>query len=208
MIPRFSIARRPTRFDSLRRDLWRAPALAAWLIAAAPAFAWAEEVAEHHGNPWLDLAWKAVNLAVLVGLIVYFTRKPIGTAFRAMAKETQERWSGAHKAAQDAQTEIQAQRKQIEGLGDQLKRMVADAQADGQRESTRLVAEARAEADRILVNARQQVEQEVAKARNELREHLAEETLRLAEQMVREKVTPAERKRLMESYVRDMEARR
>jgi F0F1-type ATP synthase membrane subunit b/b' len=185
----------------------RGAVLAGWMLVCVPALALAEEGA-HEGRPWLDLAWKALNLAVLVGLIVYFTRKPVGAAFRTMAKEAADRWNGAHKAAQDARAEIAAQRRQIEGLEGELKRMIADVQADSQRESSRLVADARAESNRILATARTQVEQEIAKARDDLRRQLAEETLRLAEQMVREEISPAERKRLMESYVRDMEARR
>ncbi len=192
-----------------RRFARFAPALftVAVLLSSLPNFAFAEEEV-HPGNPWMDLLWKAINLAVLVGLIVFFTRKPIGAAFRAMAKEAQGKWGGAHKAAQDTQAEIAAQKKQIDGLEGELKRMVADVQADGERESARLVSQARMEADRILANARLQVEQEVAKAKQELQIQLAEETLRLAEKLVREKVKPAERKKLMESYVRDMEARR
>ena len=179
---------------------------AAWLLAGLPALAFAE--GEGHGNPWLDLLWKGVNLLVLVGLIAYFARKPLGSAFRAMAKETYDRWSGAHQAAEDAQTEMAAQRRQIEGLAAELQRMVVDAQADADRETARLVAEAKLQAERILINATQQMEQELAKARTELRKQLAEETIRLAEQMIRDRVTPAERKKLMESYVREMEARR
>lgn len=192
---------------SRARVMWLQAALtAAWLLAGLPGLAWAE--GEGHGNPWLDLAWKAVNLAVLVGLIVYFARKPVGSAFRALAQETHDRWTGAHKAAQDAQAEMAAQRKQIEGLAGELQRMVADAQTDADREAARLVAEAKLQADRIMVNAGQQVEQELAKARTELRKQLAEDTIRLAEQMIRERVTPAERKLLMEQYIREMEARR
>jgi F-type H+-transporting ATPase subunit b len=177
------------------------------LVVALPSFAFAEGEAQA-GNPWMDLLWKAINLIVLVGLIVYFTRKPIGAAFRAMAKETQDKWTGAHQASQGTLAEIAAQKKQIDGLEGELKRMVADVQADGEREAARLLAQARVEAERILANARLQVEQEMAKARQELQIQLAEETLRLAEKLVREKVKPAERKKLMESYVREMEARR
>lgn len=195
------------RLPFRRLPLLRGAALASWVLACMPALALAEETA-HEGHPWLDLLWKAINLAVLVGLIVYFTRKPVGAAFRTMAKEAVDRWNGAHKTAQDAEAEIAAQRRLIEGLEGELKRMIADVQADSQRESTRMAADARAESNRILANARIQVEQEIAKARADLRRQLAEETLKLAEQMVREGITPAERKRLMESYVRDMEARR
>ena len=175
------------------------------LLAAPASVAWAAE--ESPGNPWLALLWKAVNLAVLVGLIAYFARKPIATALRAAAKESFDKWSGAHKAAQAAREEMAEQRRQIEGLAGELSRMVADARADADRESARLVQEARKEGDRILALARQQAEQEVAKARTELHRQIAEDTLRLAEQMIREQATPEQRRRLMEGYIREMETR-
>ncbi|MFI5400475.1 MAG: hypothetical protein ACHQZQ_05435 [SAR324 cluster bacterium] len=178
---------------------------AAALLGALPACAWAAE--ESHGNPWMDLLWKAVNLLVLVGLIAYFARKPLGTAFRAMAKETYDTWSGAHRAAEAARQEMAQQRKQIDGLAGDLTRMVADARADGEREEARLLQEARALAERILEIARQRAEQEVAKARTELHRQIAGEALRLAEQMIRDRATPEQRRKLMEGYLREMESR-
>jgi F-type H+-transporting ATPase subunit b len=176
------------------------------LAATLPGLAFAAE--EGHGNPWLDLLWKGINLLVLVGLIAYFARKPVSAAMRAMAKEGHDRWSGAHKAAQDAKTEMQAQRRQIEELAGELQRMVASARVDAERERARLTGEAQQQAERILAHAREQVEQEMAKARTELRKQLAEETLRLAEQMIREQATPEQRRSLMDGYIREMEARR
>ena len=179
--------------------------LAVAALAASPAFAWAAD--EPHGNPWMDLVWKGINLIVLVGLIVYFARKPMGTAFRTMAKDAYDKWTGAHAAAEKTQAEMAEQRKQIECLASELNRMVADARADADRESARLVREARAQADRLIEIARLQAEQEVAKARTELQRQIAEDTLRLAEQMIREKATPDQRKKLVEGYIREMESR-
>jgi len=189
----------------------RARLPAGWLVTGWLAIGWpstALAAEEAHGNPWLDLLWKAVNLAVLVGLIVYFGRRPVASALRALAKEALDRWSGAHQAAQAAQADIAAQRKQIEGLAGELKRMTADAGADAERESARMTQEARQQAERIMALAGEQVEQEMAKARTELRQQLAEETLRLAQQMIEQQTTPDQRKRLMEAYLREMETRR
>jgi F-type H+-transporting ATPase subunit b len=183
-----------------------AAAATAWLAAAWPASALAAE--ESHGRPWLDLLWKAVNLAVLVGVIVYFGRKPIAAALRALAKETHDRWNKAHQAAQATQADLAAQRKQLEGLEGEMKRMAADASADAEREHARIVQEARQQAERIMTLARGQVEQEMAKARTELRHQLAEETLRLAQQMIEQQSTSDQRKRLMEAYLHEMESRR
>lgn len=178
----------------------------AWLAAGWPASVLAAE--EGQGHPWLDLLWKAVNLAVLVGVIVYFGRKPIAAALRALAKETYDRWSKAHQAAEATQADLAAQRKQIEGLEGELKRMAGDASADAEREHARVVQEARQQAERIMTLARGQVEQEMAKARTELRQQLAEETMRLAQQMIEKQATPDQRKKLMEAYLREMETRR
>ncbi|MFI5400954.1 MAG: hypothetical protein ACHQZQ_07885 [SAR324 cluster bacterium] len=178
---------------------------AALALGALPALAWAAE--ESGGNPWMNLLWKAVNLLVLAGLIVYFARKPLATAFRAMARETFDAWSGAHRGAEAARRETEEQRRQIDGLAGELSRMVADARADGEREEARLQQEARVLADRIVAIARQRAEQEVAKARTELQRQIAGEALRLAEQMIRDQATPEQRRKLMEGYLREMENR-
>jgi len=178
---------------------------AAVVLGALPASAWAAEEAQ--ASPWMDLLWKGINLVVLVGLIVYFARKPLGAALRAMAKESYDAWSGAHRASEAALRETEEQRKQIDGLAGELSRMVADAKADGEREEARLLQEARVLADRIVALARERAEQEVAKARTELQRQIAGEALRLAEQMIRERATPEQRRKLMEGYLREMENR-
>lgn len=149
------------------------------------------------GNPWMALAWKAVNLAVLLGLIWYFGRKPIGAMFRGAAKQAREALEERRAQASGAQAQLADQRRRIEGLEAELERMAAEARAEAQSEHERLVNEARAQAERIKTTVGMQVEQELAKARKELQAELANDTVRLAEEMIRQRMDDDSRKRVV-----------
>jgi len=189
----------------MMQSWWRRPppALAgrvAALAAAAQLGVAGTALAEEgggSGNPWLDLAWKALNLAVLLGVIWYYGRKPIGAMFRGAAQRAREALAERRAQAHGADAQLADQRQRIEGLEAELERMAAEARAEAQSERERLVNEARAQAERIRTTVGMQVEQELAKARKELQAELANDTVRLAEEMIRGRMDDDSRRRVV-----------
>jgi F-type H+-transporting ATPase subunit b len=184
---------------------------AALLVAAD--LAWAAEEAHGgapeaaHGNPWLDLLWKAINLAVLVAIIWWAARKPFAKGLADLAKATRDSFMSSRKAAEDMDAAMAEQKRKITGLAQDLSRMVADARADVEREKQRAQLEAQAQAGKIAAQTLQQIEQEVAKARLALRQDLAEQTVKLAEALIKQQVNSDEQKRLMADYLKQLESR-
>ena len=159
------------------------------------------------GNPWLDLAWKAVNLAALVALIWFFGRKPIAAMFRSAAQQAREALAGERAEAQTAAQALAEQRQRIAGLEAELQRLAGEARAEARQEHDRLVADARAQAERIKTTVQMQVEQEFNKARKELQAELAGETVRLAEEMIRQRMDDEGRRRILTRAIDQLGAR-
>jgi F0F1-type ATP synthase membrane subunit b/b' len=195
-----------------RRRVARAgAALAAAALLATPAVLWAaeegHEAAAAHGNPWLDLLWKAINLAVLVAIIYWAARRPIAKGLANLAKTTRDSFLATRKSAEEADAALVEQKRKITALAQDLARMVAEARADVEREKQRAQAEAQAHAAKVAEAIQQQIEQEVAKARTALRAELAAQTVKLAEELIRKQVSPEEQKRLVNEYLQQLGAR-
>ena len=180
-------------------------AAAAAQLAASAAWA-AEAEGAGHGDPWLALLWKAVNFAVLVGLIWYFGRKPIAGMARRAARASQAALSERREHTRQAEAELAEQRHRIESLQAELERLQGEARDEARVEHDRLLAEARAQGERIKVTARQQVEQEFAKASKELQAELASQTIRLAEQMIAKGLDDAARQRIVTRAIDELGA--
>ena len=205
-------------FQAFRAQARRAGLAAALLAAAAAPLLFAglalaaEEAAKeggeaHHGNPWLDLLYKAINVGILIAIIWWAARKPVAAAMKNAATATRDGFLSSRKAAQDLEAQMAEQKRKITALAQELSRMVADAKADVEREKQRAQADAQALAGRLAQQSEQQIEQEVAKARNHLRQELADQTIKLAEALVKQKVNPEEQKRLVANYLKQLEAR-
>jgi F-type H+-transporting ATPase subunit b len=197
--------------SAVKRCVAMVCAAAAPLLAASLALA-AEEAAHEggaapHGNPWMDLLWKAINVAILIGIIWWAARKPVAAAMKNAAKTTRDAFMSSRKAAQDMEAQMAEQKRKITQLAQELSHMVADAKADVEREKQRAQADAKALGVRLQQQTEQQIEQEVAKARNTLRQELADQTVKLAEQLVKQKVNAEEQKRLVANYLKQLEAR-
>ncbi len=149
----------------------------------------------------MDVVYQGINLAVLLGIIYYFARKPIARFFSSTAREARETYQATRRAAEEAAAALETQKTKIAGLETELKRMVEAARADAETERKQLSEEAEAQAERIRGQARLQIEQEMNKARAALREQLADEAVRLAEEIIRGRMDAGRREGLVTAYI-------
>ncbi|MBI4081222.1 MAG: ATP synthase F0 subunit B [Candidatus Lambdaproteobacteria bacterium] len=199
------------------RHLWRSAARAAVALGAAlftvlctallTVPAWAAEQAGH-GSPWLELLWKTINFAVLMGLLIYFLRKPIAGYLARSAGEMKQGLDDARRSAAETAAQVLQQKRNIEGMQAELERMVAAAKADAALELRRMTEEAEAHATKSKAQTALQIEQEVRKARQALQEEIADQTTRIAERLIRARMTPERQQRLVAGYARQMGGQR
>jgi F-type H+-transporting ATPase subunit b len=166
-------------------------------LLAAPALA----AEGGSGNPWLELLYKAINFVVLVGILWYFLRKPVGNFFRNTARDEKAALDTTRQTEADAVKELEAQKTRIAQMQQELERMLADARTDAAAEMTLMTGEANAHAERMKQAALQKIDQEFRKARLELRRELATQTLDLAEAGIKSRIGPADHQRLVREYI-------
>lgn len=188
----------------------RLPARTLVLMTGAVLWAGLVFAAEGHAasNPWLSLLWKTINFLVLIGLIYYFARKPVGAYLRSTAELVKATLGNAREAKQAAEAELAAQQRKIDGLQAELERMIQQAREDSEKEKQILLAEAEAQAERIVTQMRLQVEQEFSKATTELKRQIADEMVRNAEELIAKRLDGTTNEKIVEEFIEKLEERR
>lgn len=151
------------------------------------------------------LIWKGINIAIVVGALVYFFKEPflkwIEDYKNSILKSVQEAEENHRKAKEELQKAKEAleeaKRKYEEGL------KVAEETA--QREREQIISQAKEVAERIREKAQKVIEIETNKAKEELRKYAAEKAIALSQTMLKEVFSdPEQQKRFAEKMLSEL----
>lgn len=170
---------------------------------------------DHDGQAnWLDsdspdymvgkLAQHAFNLAVLLAVLFFAARRPVGDALGNRAISVRQQLTDAARERDEARhkhDEIVARLAVFEA---EVVKMRADAEVDAKAEEAKLVARAEDEAKRIGETAERNIRDEVNRARVALRSEAVELAVKLAEQTLKQQVEGDDQRRLARQFLDSM----
>jgi len=133
-------------------------------------------------------AWKFINLAIFVGILVYLVKKPLGNAFKAKREAIRSELIKAEAEKQAALTQLMSAEAKLASIDVEKAAILKKATEDADAEKALIAEQAKAE----VIKLRQQAESEISRleqqTRAELRRFSAEESVRLAEEKLRAKI--------------------
>ena len=133
-------------------------------------------------------AWKFINLAIFVAIMVYLLKKPLSAAFKAKREKIRAELIKAEEERQAALAELTAAEARLARLDSESQEVIEKARLEAEAEKARIAAEAAEEAERL----RRQTESEIARknqqVRADLRRFSAEESIRLAEARLKSQI--------------------
>jgi len=135
----------------------------------------------HHpdtGAQLKDFAWRALDFAILVAILVWALKK--ANVKGLLADRRSDKLAKANKEIEEIQAAITR---------------------EGEAEKARIIAEAKLAAEKIKEQAQQAAGHEVLKAKAELRKEAAKLAVQLAEQTLREKIRKDDQDRLVGEYL-------
>lgn len=161
-----------------------------------------------HGGDFKDWAFKTINFAILVFLIVKFLGKPIKNylaqrkeLIEKSIKESQEAKELAQRALREVEEKLKLKDKEIQDILDSARKI-------GEQEKAQIMQEADRMKEKILEQARTNIEFEVKMAKDALRLEAAELAIQLSEQKLKEKVSPEVQEKLLQESIKIIEGRR
>jgi len=169
------------------------------LVAALPANALASEESNKWGI-WLDIG-RVFNLALVVGLLVWATRKPLANFFSGRTQAIREQLEEAQKARKNAEEKLAEIESRMSRLDDELQEIQNSSEKEARKEYQRLVEAAGQDAEKALERSRQEIDAMTRTARQELKLHAAELAVKLAEEKIRGEITDADHERLLARFV-------
>ncbi len=143
-----------------------------------------------------DVGFHAFNLLVLVGIIVFFIRRPLSDFLGARALKIRTEI----KDSQEERDKALKRRDEVEARLGSLEQEVADIAAEAERAAKRqqesLMQRAQQEAEHIAKTAERNIRDEVDRARDNLRKEAIEIAVDLAKNALTERVSSDDQRRL------------
>jgi len=148
-----------------------------------------------------EMIYQAVNLAILLGVLFYFGRKPISDFFETRRSGIQSQLSQAAdllSAAEQRNSELQRRLVDLSTEVDGIKNLAGERATE---EADRILADARKSAERIRSDAKASISQELRRAQSQLREEAADLALEVATVKLEAQVSESDRDRLVDEFI-------
>jgi F-type H+-transporting ATPase subunit b len=130
---------------------------------------------------WLAMA---LNFAVVVGVIVWASKKNVAALFRNRTASIQKALEEARRASEDAHRRMREIESRLSKLDSELLAMRVAAEREAAAEEHRIQAAAEEDAARIVAAAEQEITAAVRSARRELKSYAADLAVSLAKNQI------------------------
>lgn len=186
-----------------RRRLFTALLAAAVLVI--PVVALASE-GEGGGRSIYDLVMRIVNFTVLVGVLIYFARKPAVEGIRNSIESVRTMLNEAEESRKQAEARMKEAEDRLVKVDEEMDELLAAARRESEMEKERILADAQDSVHRLKREAKLAIEQELKKSQAALRKEVAESAVKIAEEIIRKDVKPEDNKRFVSEYLEKLEA--
>ncbi len=187
---------------SLKKIIATSSCVAGTFLFAAIAFA---EEAAHGGHEEItfmgDWLPRLINFAIIATVVVYFTRKPIRDFFAARSADIAKAMQDSKETRERAVAALVEMERKIKDLEAETARMIADAQARGEKDKQALVEEGKKVAQEVQQQVKMGIDIEVQKARTALAVEASLLSLDLAEGRIKEKISGQDHERIVKEYI-------
>ena len=174
------------------------------LLFLAQAWAAAAAEAGEHAASVTQLVFPLINFLIFLYLLKRYLLPFAKDYFRSRRAEIAGAVKEAEEAKQRAEALLSDYRSRIARLDDETREIREALRAEGDREKTKLLAEAEELATRIKTDADFLADQEVKAARQELRREIARMAEAAAERLVQSHLTAVDQKRMVAEFMREI----
>jgi F-type H+-transporting ATPase subunit b len=162
----------------------------------------------HNVEPYLNYpgfeAWKFLNLAIFVAILVYLLKKPLSAAFKAKREAIRAELVRAEEEKQAALAKLTSAEAKLARIESESGEIAEKAQREAAEEKARILREAEEEANRLRAQAESEIERKAQQVRLALRRFSAEESVRLAEQKIKQNINAAKDAELIKANIQSI----
>jgi F-type H+-transporting ATPase subunit b len=159
-----------------------------------------------HDPGWWPAIWKTANFAILVGVLTYFLRAPLGAYLTGRIGKVREDLMTAAQTRETAVRQLAEIDAKLAALPAELEALKKRGAEDLAAERARIEQDAQAERRRLLEQTRREIEMRLQIAKRELLELAADLAVNVASQRIRASITPDDQARLVDRYAAQLQS--
>lgn len=133
-------------------------------------------------------AWRFINLAIFVGLLIYILKKPLSQTFKAKREVIRAELIKAEEERQSALRKLTETEAKLAGLDAEVTNIREKSAQDADFEKSRITEQTQSDITKIEQQAESEITRTAQQAKTALRKYSAEESIRLAEEMIKSKI--------------------
>jgi F0F1-type ATP synthase membrane subunit b/b' len=153
-----------------------------------------------------EFAYEWLNVAILVVVLVYFTRKPVSEFLASRRDTIAKNIASSEQLLSDAERKLAEWNEKAARLDADVASILESTRKSAEVEKAAILADAEATASRIRQSASGIVARELSTARVALRKEAAELAVTLAGSLLREHTNDADRSRLVDEFIAKIES--
>ncbi|HEX8737040.1 MAG TPA: ATP synthase F0 subunit B [Pyrinomonadaceae bacterium] len=161
-----------------------------------------------NADPYLNYpgfeAWKFINLAIFLAIMVYLLKKPLSSAFKAKREQIRAELIRAEQERKAAEARLIETESKLARLEAERENILTKAEREAELEKQRIIEQTEFEITKLREQAENEISRAAQQARQQLRKLSAEETIRLAEEMIKQGMTPQADARLVKTNIQSI----
>jgi len=153
------------------------------------------------------IAFHAINLFLLIGLLTFLLRNKIKDALANRAIRIRTDIDDSNRLRKEAQQRFEDLEARLDGFERELDKMKVDAESEAATEQQAILSRAEEDAARIAEAAQRSIRDETDRARQALRREVAELSVGMAREKLSAAVTSDDQDRLTGDFIETVEGK-
>lgn len=149
-------------------------------------------------------AWKFMNLAVFVAIMIYLLRRPLSGAFKAKREAIRADLIKAEEEKQSALAKLTEAETKLARLDAEAASVREKSAQEADAEKRRILEQTEADINKMREQAQSEINRLAQQAKLELRRYSAEESVRLAEEKIKREITPEKDAQLVRGSIQSI----
>jgi F-type H+-transporting ATPase subunit b len=162
--------------------------------------AWAAE--EHGHSMWPDFLQRVLNFTIMVAVLVFLFKKlNLKQYFTKRTENIANTLRDLEEKKKEAERSYQEYKQKLARLDEETDRILQDYIEQGEREKSKIIANAEKAATDIRQQTDLAIAQEIKSAKESLQREIAELSVTAAETLLKEKIADDDQKKLVDDFM-------
>ena len=162
---------------------------------------------ENYTYTWKDWLWPVVNFSILMFILIFFGKKPLGDFFKGRTALIEKSIKEAAEAKALAEKTLAEVKSRLSNTDAEIAKIVEAARKSGEKEKEAIIAEGEHMKEKIIEQAKANIDFELQKAKESIKSEASLLALELAEKQLKEKLGQSEQETLIDDYIKRLEAK-